>query len=132
MKISLSVKRIIIAFIDICCVAGGVFLRHFIPTLMGTLPGCNFVKMGLPCPACGGTRCVLNVLHFNFITAFKYNPFVFCLGAYMGITLIVWNVAWFTGQEKWNKAFRKLANTNAIIVWGVLFFAFWGYRWLTM
>ena len=33
----------------------------------------------IPCPGCGITRAVLSVLRFDFISALKYNPFVFAL-----------------------------------------------------
>jgi len=35
---------------------------------------------GLPCPTCGGTRCVINLLNGHFAAAFAWNPMVF-LGA---------------------------------------------------
>ena len=32
---------------------------------------------GVPCLACGGTRCFRNFYNLNFVEAFKYHPIVF-------------------------------------------------------
>lgn len=35
--------------------------------------------LGLYCPGCGMTRAILSVIHFDFISAFYYNPLVIAL-----------------------------------------------------
>ena len=55
------------------------------------VPECWIYKStGILCPACGGTRCVLNFLQGNFIEAF-FSHMVFFLGIiYLGIINIVY------------------------------------------
>lgn len=53
---------------------------------------CIFIRIaGRYCPFCGGTRMVDRILHFNFITAFRYNPLMFLIG----LALLVFMV-WYT------------------------------------
>jgi hypothetical protein len=41
-------------------------------------PKCWFRHLtGLPCPACGATRCVLSLVHWNLGDAIRYNPLLF-------------------------------------------------------
>src|SRR5438094_4766335 len=41
-------------------------------------PRCVFHELtGLPCMTCGMTRCAIQFFHGNFLTALKWNPFVF-------------------------------------------------------
>lgn len=35
--------------------------------------------IGYPCPGCGMTRAVFSLIQFDFIQAFRYNPFVYLL-----------------------------------------------------
>lgn len=40
---------------------------------------CLFNKItGLQCPGCGVTRMCISLLNFDFRSAFKYNPVIFC------------------------------------------------------
>ena len=53
------------------------WLRSGLPT-----PVCLFHEFtGWPCPGCGATRCVRNVMHGDLITGFLMNPMVFIMGA---------------------------------------------------
>jgi len=43
------------------------------------LPACVFHQLtGMPCPACGATRCVRDFIGGHFAAAFAWNPLVFC------------------------------------------------------
>lgn len=43
------------------------------------LPACVFHQLtGIPCPACGATRCVRDFIGGHFGAAFAWNPLVFC------------------------------------------------------
>jgi hypothetical protein len=42
-----------------------------------TTPACLFRKItGVPCLACGGTRCVRSLASFDFMSAFTFSPLV--------------------------------------------------------
>ena len=57
-------------------VVAWVWLQSGIPT-----PVCYFHALtGLPCPGCGATRCVRNVMSGELTMAFRMNPMVFITG----------------------------------------------------
>ena len=54
-------------------VMAAAWLRFGLP-----LPRCLFHELtGLPCLTCGGTRCVLSLVHGRIIEALRWNPGVF-------------------------------------------------------
>jgi hypothetical protein len=61
-------------------VAGtGLLLLYFL-YIFKRLPyiPCVFKSLtGYPCPTCGSTRVLLDLLHFNIAAAFRWNPLIF-------------------------------------------------------
>ena len=56
-----------------CAAAAWAWLHFAMP-----LPKCVLHQLtGLPCPTCGGTRCVRHLTHGAWTAAFLINPFVF-------------------------------------------------------
>lgn len=48
------------------------FLKNFI-----LIPSCPiYTHLGIYCPACGGTRAVISLFHFDLISSIKFNPIV--------------------------------------------------------
>lgn len=45
------------------------------------------LMIGFPCPGCGMTRACLSILRLDFVSAFRYNPFVFVLPFIMWIII---------------------------------------------
>ncbi len=84
-----STKIILLDIIMV--VASGLFL--FISINL-KLPPC-YVKAltGFDCPACGGTRMVINITKLNFIKAFHYNPFMFLAFIYGVLFFILLNIS---------------------------------------
>jgi len=53
------------------------------------LPPCWFREFtGLPCPTCGGTRCLLALGHLDLTAALRWNPLV----ALASVALVLWLV----------------------------------------
>jgi len=81
-------KRLICLLILLICLAAALFMRQADPTRPGfmSLFGCGLYRAtGLYCPGCGGMRMAYQLSHFNFLQAFRLNPFVFislAVGAY--------------------------------------------------
>ncbi len=61
---------------------------------------CTFKqKTGIICPFCGGTRCAVNIMHFNIVEAFKYHPSTTITFIYIIIIDLVYLVDLIKGKE---------------------------------
>ena len=45
--------------------------------MLKALPDCMFMRVGVLCPACGGTRCLIQLARGNFLQALQLNPYFF-------------------------------------------------------
>ena len=73
----------IIGGVVLACVA---LLFFFNPGQYGFYPRCAFFTLtGLQCPGCGGLRATHQLLHGNFVEAFKLNALVI-----VGLPLVAW------------------------------------------
>jgi hypothetical protein len=59
---------------------------------LGDLPLCVFRYLGRPCPTCGTTRSLWNVLHGNLTTAWSLNPIGFLVVVVLARRLVVLSV----------------------------------------
>jgi len=67
------VKFILFNVVFIATTGAVVAISYFVGNKAGTF--CFFKRFfGVFCPFCGGTRCAINLLHFNFKEAFMYHP----------------------------------------------------------
>ena len=80
-----------------------------------------FFITGIPCPLCGMTRAVLNLLHFNFKAAFYYHA-LWPLLALLPIYIII--------KIKNINIYKKIENTICIAI-GVLLLTYYIYRHIT-
>lgn len=93
------------------------------------IPPCPFLTgTGLPCPVCGGTRCVYNFAKGNFGEAFSFNPYVFMIIIYLLILLFVFNVRHLTSNKVAARVLKIMCDYRAIIVLAVLCPVFWVIR----
>ena len=71
-KYNNSFIAVFIVYILICL---GLFLYEFFLKKHITIPACPFYTLfGLYCPACGGTRATLALLHFDILSSICFNP----------------------------------------------------------
>jgi hypothetical protein len=63
---------------------------------------------GLPCPSCGTTRSVVQLLHGNFSQAAYYNPFGFLLAGMMVIVPLWVIVDVVKGKESFFRFYRTV------------------------
>ena len=67
----------------VCLISGAVLLIR--PDIIKLIPPCPYYNiLHIYCFGCGGTRCILALLHLDFITAFRQNA-VLLLLILMGI-----------------------------------------------
>lgn len=77
-------------------------------------PQCPFYRLtGLKCPGCGSQRALHQLLHFNILSAFKYNALLV-----VSIPLLAFLFSADLLREKCPKYF--LASRHPIFSWGVL------------
>ena len=70
-------KKAKIALAIVGIIAAATLLFFFNPEKAVWMPKCPFYLLtGLQCPSCGSTRAVHNLLHFNWLNALRYNPFI--------------------------------------------------------
>lgn len=68
--------------------------------LINLIPRCIVnKKIGILCPACGGTRCVINFIKGNFIESFNYHPIFFVTIIYLIIVNIIFIINSFRKKE---------------------------------
>lgn len=79
------------------------------------IPPCFvYEHLGILCPSCGETRCVIEIVHGNFKDAFFYHPIFFLTGVYLLIANLVYLInvgkkkkiaTWIYPKEKFWIAF---------------------------
>ncbi len=61
-----------------------------------SIPCFYYKNFGIQCPGCGLTRMFMALIHFDFVSAFMFNPFMFCvLFVWVTVTAMV-----FIGKPK--------------------------------
>ncbi len=104
-------------------------LTGFIIVKFGLMPHmkCQFKEFtGYPCPTCGTTRLVLSLYNFDLLSAFKYNPFMFVFGVFLGL----WSLSGFLPilvQKKLVILITKREKKLILILIIVFFFLNWLY-----
>lgn len=81
----------------------------FDPSVSGLFPKCRFLELtGYKCPGCGAQRMLHSLLHFDFVTAFRYNAYLLTIFP-LFIILFLWD-----GWQKWLS--RKWADLTTYIL----------------
>jgi len=88
--------RIVISFVYGILGTIGFSYYLFIKTTGKSIPCFYYKNFGVKCPGCGLTRMFMALLHFDFVSAFMYNPFMFCVI----FTWLLVTVMLFVGRPK--------------------------------
>ena len=110
--------------LDVVVVMFVLAVPRLLRLLMDGVPNCWSLNMGIICPACGGTRCLLNFLEGNLLASFKYNPMVFVIVVYLFCVLIFLNLSVFIRCSFVKKIFSILTSHYFIILLAVCFAVF--------
>ena len=86
-----------------------ICLKNHIPCLFKTI-------FKLPCPACGTTRAIKEILHFNIIKSFSYNILTFALIITLLILLLFNIIDIIFNKQYLTKIIKKLINHYYIII----------------
>ncbi len=95
----------------------------FIYMLTGVGIPCIFnLVTGLKCPGCGITHMCVAILNLDFISAYNYNPIIFCLLPFWVFALLYQLIKYIkTGSTKFSKPVNALIYLSIIIllIWGI-------------
>ena len=87
--------------------------------MMVDMGPCYFLERGIQCPSCGGTRCVMYLSQFQFISAFKMNPFFFITAMICLAMVILLNISVFFNWNKGWNILKKVAKPYSVIIWAI-------------
>lgn len=76
---------------DILFVVTFFCLKPLANWMFASFPDCIFLKLGFPCPSCGGTRAVFYFASGHFPESFQHNAFFFFLMIYILLCMAVLN-----------------------------------------
>jgi hypothetical protein len=114
---------ILIAF-DLAIISLFLLLKPLANLLLTTLSDCIFTRLGILCPACGGTRAVFYFASGNFSESFHYNPFFFLLIIYFFLFVIIWNLEIFLNLKFAKKLRAKMHHPKTVIIFAILYVIF--------
>lgn len=105
--------------------------RVLLPLLDIPLPESCWYKrvIGFDCPGCGLTRCVISLVHGEFLQAWHFNP-----GGYLFLALIVgqfpYRIAQIWRISRGFVSWRPMAATSVLIfTLAAILLVQWGVRW---
>ena len=89
------------------------FLTDF---MRSYLPSCLLAAYRLPCPSCGGTRCVESFFALDFVSSFLYHPYIFCMILYGIAVVLMLNLYCLWDLNFAKKALRYMCHYKTIII----------------
>ena len=114
-------KLIVLSIVGVVLAAVVYFM--FNPATANFFPPCLFYKLtGYQCAGCGSQRAIHSLLHFDIVSAFKYNLIV--VPAILLIALLIY-LEHFGGKKRFPKLHRKLSSTKFIVAIIIVIVAYW-------
>ena len=114
-------KLIVLSIVGVVLAAVVYFI--FNPATANFFPPCLFYKLtGYQCAGCGSQRAIHSLLHFDIVSAFKYNLIV--VPAIFLIALLIY-LEHFGGKKRFPKLHRKLSSTKFIVAIIIVILAYW-------
>lgn len=112
--------------IDVAVIAVVILLPIVAARLLGgSGRECSFVEnFGILCPGCGGTRCVYNFFNGRFVTAFRFNPYIFLSIIYVLCSALILNVKILLKNKAAEKVFSVMTDYRVVVVWAAGFMLF--------
>lgn len=96
-KYSYTFISIFITYILI--IISGIIYLYFLKNFI-SIPACPiYTHLGVYCPACGGTRAIISLLNFDFISSIIFNPIVIYAIFFTTLYLIVESINIFFNKN---------------------------------
>jgi len=113
-----------VILLDISIVLFAVFGRFITDLMRAYNSECLFSRNGWQCPTCGGTRCIESLLAGDFVAAFGYHQYFFCIAIYVLIGVVFLNIGYLFNISVAKKISNIMFHYKAVIVLAVLFSVF--------
>lgn len=117
-------KQIFMLLGDAGILIGAVFAPFAARLMLHFLPDCAFARMGILCPSCGATRCVLYFFTGQPGMAFAMNPFAFGIICYVIVWLIFMNLHCFARWDFPGRAAKFMLKPATVITLAVAYAIF--------
>lgn len=117
-------KRILILAADAAAALCAVLCRWVAGEMIRWLPDCVFSSYGITCPACGGTRCIMELLSGHWGAAFRLHPVVFCLCFYLAAAGVLLNIGYLIPRPGCQRVGKAMLGVRAIILLSVIYALF--------
>lgn len=117
-------KKIRILLVDFGLLAIAALAWPLSSWMLRSLPPCPFPAMGFLCPACGGTRCIRNLLQGQLAAAWNSNPFFLVLIVYVAAALGLLNVGVLFDHTPTYRLAKKLLSWQFVVIAAILFAIF--------
>ncbi len=103
-------------------------LKLFTTLMSKYLPDCIFLKHGILCPSCGGTRCIYSLVKGDITGALKYNFMIFLAVIYIILIIAVLNLQYLFGFKKISVLSKSLTNPKVLIFFALSYGLYGIYR----
>ena len=107
---------LLILGLDLLLLAFFVAAPRLTGLMLSSMPPCPFLSMGIPCPSCGGTRCVAALASGDIRAAIQYNAFFVLLAAYIAAAVLLLNLAYVFRLSWAKRPAKALVHNKAIFV----------------
>ena len=92
--------------------------------MLQVLPDCFVTRLGMECPACGGTRCIQAMAAGDLAAAFAYNGYIFVTAICAGIIFLGLNFGYVFSVSWCRKWMQRIPVARLVILWAVGFVLF--------
>lgn len=119
---------LLILLMDACLLAGALLAGALTGLMIASIPDCPFTKLGLKCPACGGTRCIRLLFQGKIAASFRMNPYLFLSALFLALLVLLLNAGYLLNHASSRKLLKKLATPTTVIAWAIGFVTFGALR----
>lgn len=121
-------KKITVLSLDVLCLLAALICRPLSASMLESGSECYWSLMGIRCFTCGGTHFVNDLLSFRIGAAFADNQLLFIMTAYLGASLILFNLLWLFELGFAKKVLKVMYSIPALILMGVGMITFFVWR----